>query len=223
MVKQIKGHNKFFISDEGYCFKVQGIREIELPIMMVRGVPKVKFATSKISLPMLMIEYFVDLKSINYKISYKIENNRIPLKNISIKYIDEKVSIDEKNIFLYKCSEKANSNNQRVNHLHKLSSLDVLNCLKRNNFKCFYCGEQIKQKTWHLEHVIPISKGGVNAFNNIASSCNTCNLMKGSLDLKKFIKQCHNIIKHDANSKNYYLKLVKKTNNLLKIEEVDNG
>jgi hypothetical protein len=209
MIKQINNTKNYFISDEGYCFKTKNGKDILIPLEIYKGAPKVKIGGSRINLPFLMIEHFIELKSIHYRISFKIEDGRIPLKNISIKYIDKSCSIDELNIFRYKCDEKANSQNSRVGHINKISSLDVLDCLRRSDFKCFYCNEKIKSKSWHLDHFNPISKGGTNSPDNIVASCKECNLMKGYLDADVFIEKCFKITKHDKFCKGFNLNITK--------------
>jgi len=47
---------------------------------------------------------------------------------------------------------------------------------KRDNYECAYCGSK-KQLT--IDHIIPKSRGGKNTWNNLISSCLTCNLKKG--------------------------------------------
>jgi 5-methylcytosine-specific restriction endonuclease McrA len=37
-----------------------------------------------------------------------------------------------------------------------------------------------------IEHVIPISKGGTNAQNNLMLSCKSCNNERGDTDFEKF-------------------------------------
>jgi hypothetical protein len=46
---------------------------------------------------------------------------------------------------------------------------------------CIYCGS----KPEHLEHIIPLVRGGSHGIGNLASSCAWCNLSKGS----KFITE----------------------------------
>lgn len=41
---------------------------------------------------------------------------------------------------------------------------------------CFYCGG----KSVHLDHVIPITKGGRHSVGNLVQSCQTCNLSKNA-------------------------------------------
>lgn len=41
---------------------------------------------------------------------------------------------------------------------------------------CFYCGD----KAEHIDHVIPISRGGQHKIGNLVAACKSCNLSKGS-------------------------------------------
>lgn len=45
--------------------------------------------------------------------------------------------------------------------------------------KCAYCGVSIKAG-WHVDHVVPLSKGGSNWPSNLALACQPCNLRKHS-------------------------------------------
>lgn len=59
----------------------------------------------------------------------------------------------------------------------KLLSLDI----KRlgNVTSCYYCGDEFLT-TLHMEHVIPIARGGRHALGNVVMACPCCNLSKGS-------------------------------------------
>lgn len=51
--------------------------------------------------------------------------------------------------------------------------------LKRDNFKCQLCGASQKDgATLHVDHIIPVSKGGTSDFENLRTLCSRCNLGK---------------------------------------------
>ena len=45
-------------------------------------------------------------------------------------------------------------------------------------FRCAYCGCEVAEETAHIDHVIPVSKGGPNWPSNLVPSCCKCNLSK---------------------------------------------
>lgn len=49
---------------------------------------------------------------------------------------------------------------------------------KRDTYACTYCGDD--QGGLHCDHVIPLSRGGLNEFDNLRTACASCNLDKGS-------------------------------------------
>lgn len=53
---------------------------------------------------------------------------------------------------------------------------------ERDNWTCQYCGadERSGDIDFHCDHVIPLSRGGSNAIENLATSCAPCNLSKGA-------------------------------------------
>lgn len=63
--------------------------------------------------------------------------------------------------------------------------------LKRRGL-CFYCGVELPEsdsyiRAWDVDHVIPVSKGGTNDFENLEPSCKTCNQKKGAKDFSDFV------------------------------------
>ena len=50
--------------------------------------------------------------------------------------------------------------------------------LKRDGFKCVYCGNKAGKRPLHVDHVIPVSKGGENTDDNLAAACFECNMGK---------------------------------------------
>lgn len=54
-----------------------------------------------------------------------------------------------------------------------------LGILQRDNFKCVYCGAS-KGKELHIDHKVPISKGGKTVYENLQVLCADCNLGKAA-------------------------------------------
>ena len=59
---------------------------------------------------------------------------------------------------------------------------------KRDNFTCQYCGRKTPEVILELEHVIPLSKGGTDEFDNLTTSCFECNRGKGKSLLDTVLK-----------------------------------
>lgn len=53
--------------------------------------------------------------------------------------------------------------------------------LKRDNFRCCICGASAKDGVnLHVDHIIPVSKGGKTIKNNLQTLCDRCNLGKSN-------------------------------------------
>ena len=50
--------------------------------------------------------------------------------------------------------------------------------LKRDSFTCQYCGRKAPNVILHVDHIIPVSKGGTNIKTNLVTACQDCNLGK---------------------------------------------
>ena len=60
--------------------------------------------------------------------------------------------------------------------INSVTSKDIKQLLSK---PCIYCGE----KAEHVDHVVPLSRGGSHSLGNLAPSCQICNLRKN----KKFV------------------------------------
>lgn len=56
---------------------------------------------------------------------------------------------------------------------------------KRDGFTCRYCGRKTPQVVLEVDHVIPRSKGGEDAIENLMTSCWECNRGKGAFLLSE--------------------------------------
>lgn len=54
-----------------------------------------------------------------------------------------------------------------------------LNVLLRDRHTCQYCGKKFARNELNLDHVHPRSKGGMTTWENVVTSCHTCNRKKG--------------------------------------------
>ena len=57
--------------------------------------------------------------------------------------------------------------------------------LKRDNFKCCSCGASPAKDPsveFHVDHIIPWSKGGETIVDNLETLCSKCNIGKSNID-----------------------------------------
>lgn len=57
--------------------------------------------------------------------------------------------------------------------------------LQRDDFRCRYRGAKAQDATLHIDHIIPLAKGGTNSPENLAAACEQCNLGKGAALLQR--------------------------------------
>ena len=69
--------------------------------------------------------------------------------------------------------------------------------------KCFYCKRDlpsdeefcnergqvvVSKRQWHVDHVLPLSRGGDYSLNNLVPACSFCNLSKHDKTASEFMK-----------------------------------
>ncbi len=50
----------------------------------------------------------------------------------------------------------------------------------RDGYLCLYCGQQFPRNALTRDHVVPLSRGGRDHWQNVVSACLPCNVRKGS-------------------------------------------
>ena len=51
------------------------------------------------------------------------------------------------------------------------------------DYACVYCGKRSQQKAlYQIDHILPMSKGGLTKVENLQLLCRTCNLIKSDKD-----------------------------------------
>ena len=69
----------------------------------------------------------------------------------------------------------------RTNRAPKCNKYNVT---LRDEYSCQYCGSELIRTDVTMDHVIPVSKGGKTAWDNIVASCMPCNSAKGNKLIK---------------------------------------
>lgn len=106
-------------------------------------------------------------------------------------YQKNKKTINKKAILYTKTekgiiSKKNTSNKRRL--IKKNGNIDTVALLEMKNKsnKCYWCNCKILNNNYHLDHYIPLSKGGSHTIDNIVISCPSCNLRKSNKDPYQF-------------------------------------
>jgi hypothetical protein len=55
--------------------------------------------------------------------------------------------------------------------------------MKRDRFRCTYCGIPGTDAELEIDHIIPVSKGGSNHLSNLTTACRKCNQSKGNKEM----------------------------------------
>ena len=56
--------------------------------------------------------------------------------------------------------------------------------LRRDGFRCAYCGRgEPESVKLHIDHIVPVARGGRTELENLVTACATCNLGKSGSDL----------------------------------------
>ena len=68
--------------------------------------------------------------------------------------------------------------------------------------KCWYCGTELNEKNWHVDHFEPINRVGGeimnperDTFENKVPACPSCNIMKTNMNIESFRWLIGNFVK----------------------------
>ena len=146
-------------------------------------------------------------KSINHIFTKKIENfrgNRDNYKNKS-KYIP--VASKEKDINTILKNKIIRFHRDKKEWKYPPMTFKVKDLLEKigDNPVCYLTGRKIDLldgKSYHLDHIIPKNKGGVNTLDNCNIACKDANQAKGNLLYSEFILLCEEVLNHHRNKDN---------------------
>jgi 5-methylcytosine-specific restriction endonuclease McrA len=81
------------------------------------------------------------------------------------------------------------SKNSQLGLWHEFESQIEPLLFRAQEGRCFYCGDNLdwqNRQECHLEHLIPLSRGGQHGIDNWAIACQGCNGKKGSKTAQEF-------------------------------------
>ena len=62
-------------------------------------------------------------------------------------------------------------------------------CLRKiQDGRCAYCFDALPEVGSHLDHVVPLSRGGLHSARNVVYACQACNLSKGAKLLEDWLE-----------------------------------
>ena len=91
----------------------------------------------------------------------------------------------------------------------KLKPKERRRVLEQLGNKCSYCGKLCKQNDIHLDHVIPISRGGGADRDNLAAACCMCNITKYDLFIEDFFDKVLSRRNEIKKEMRYYNKVIR--------------
>lgn len=68
------------------------------------------------------------------------------------------------------------------------SASDIREQYEKQSGKCFWCGEHVGD-TYHVDHVVPLARGGSNTPDNLVISCPRCNQSKRDMLVSEWFRQ----------------------------------
>jgi 5-methylcytosine-specific restriction endonuclease McrA len=140
-------------------------------------------------------QYYIDNKEA--RVAYNREyyaKNAIELNEKGRKYYEENHEKCLETARLYrlnnpekvKACEKACDANRR-GAPGKITSADVQDALEASEGRCPYCICELVFGKIHIDHVIPLARGGHNIRENIVACCEECNLRKHDKTPREFV------------------------------------
>lgn len=53
--------------------------------------------------------------------------------------------------------------------------------------RCAYCKRDLTDVVSHIDHIVPLAKGGTDDLSNLCAACPECNHAKGNKNLSEFL------------------------------------
>lgn len=73
--------------------------------------------------------------------------------------------------------------NRQVDFLHDVPALTNRRLFRRDRNMCLYCGDHLHDCELTRDHIVPVSRGGTDTWENVVTACRACNHRKADMSL----------------------------------------
>jgi 5-methylcytosine-specific restriction endonuclease McrA len=77
-----------------------------------------------------------------------------------------------------------------------VSPKQILALLESQQYRCALSGRELSPETASLDHVIPLSRGGVHDISNVQVLDYRVNAAKGTMTVEEFVQMCRDVALH---------------------------
>ena len=70
--------------------------------------------------------------------------------------------------------------------VRKISAEDRAEVYARDDFTCQYCNRRLEKGQRSIDHLVPVSRGGLDEITNYITACRSCNSRKNATPLEQF-------------------------------------
>lgn len=125
---------------------------------------------------------------------YEKNKERLRLKKREYREKNKEIIAAKKSVYNKTIKGKAISANKYHRRKAQMKETDIttdwLVELRDKTLTCPYCNEVYSNDMiLHLDHIVPLSKGGIHIKDNVIYCCCKCNLRKGSKAYSEFIRE----------------------------------
>ena len=78
----------------------------------------------------------------------------------------------------------------------KATANKLMALIESQSYKCALTGQELTPETSHLDHKIPLSRGGDNSLGNLQWVHKDVNKAKGDMTNNEFAAMCRSIVRH---------------------------
>lgn len=125
------------------------------------------------------------------------ERSKRNLQNSLLRRVNKALHTRYDNLFVRK---KSKINQKTIREDKSFTFSEFLDVLNKNPY-CYLTGRKLdinNLKSWHIDHIIPISKDGKTTLDNILPVCKEANQAKHNLSVADFINLCKDILIHNG-------------------------